>query len=152
MHKGSHMHTRAVWLSASHMQCLWRIGKVIRPVLPLQQKRKKKRPSYMKRTGNVWVTAFKRVCVCVCVCVCVSVCVCVCVPVWSSAQRVGDQCLVIVCLWLLSLSRLQLQLQPIKTALTAMGRPAQQTKLILWYQHLSKASPPNVPNCNLTEL
>lgn len=32
----SHVHTCAAWLFASHLQCLWRIGKVIRPTLPLQ--------------------------------------------------------------------------------------------------------------------
>lgn len=68
--------------------------KSLDPYFLSKQKRKKKIPSYMKQTGNVWVTACMYVCVTFCV-----FCMCMCRSlVWSSAPRAGDQCLVIACL------------------------------------------------------
>lgn len=111
------MHTRAVWLSASHMQRLWRIGKVIRPALPLPTEEKEEK-TVLHETHRKCVGDCLYVCVCVSICVFVCAHACTCPLVLSSASKAGDQCLVIACLWLHSLSRLQLQLQHyIKTQL-----------------------------------
>lgn len=121
MHKGSHMHTCSAAVCLPHAVFVTQ-EKSLEPYFLPKQKRKKKRSSYVKHTGNVWVTAS------MCVCVWLFVYVCTCPLVWSSAWRARDQFLVIACLWFLPLSRLQLQLQSIKTLLKAESWIAQQKK------------------------
>lgn len=73
MYNISHMSTCAVWLSASHMLCVWRIGKVIRPVLPLQTQEKEEK-TILHETRRKCVGDCRVVNVCVCGRICVHVC------------------------------------------------------------------------------
>lgn len=98
------MHTRAVLLSASHMQCLWHIGKVTRPVLPPKQKSNKiGHLTWSTQEMCGWVPFY--VCVCVSTRLCVWVCeretvfVCAHVAPAGSACKARDRCLIIASLW-----------------------------------------------------
>lgn len=156
MHKDSHMHTRAVRLLASHMHCLWRIGKVIRPALPLQTEEKEEKDCLTWNTQEMcgWLL------VCVCVCVCVCFCVRACMDACMYTQLYISMCMHVSgdlrshpkgwwprscnsLLWLFHWLDYSYNYRQLRHS--ASDWLAQQAKLhtvILWIQHLSKAYPP----------